>query len=370
MDVSLFGTILGRDEKLDGKADDRGKDELLVNAYATVRDLPALDFPHRLMGQRDLSDPDMPSDLDAFVGYVFGRGDGQMTAMHYHLWGHIRRVRNQVNFVVALGDLPAVTAWARSANAILFLGDGSVRAPDMAMLMNAEGVFNDKAGLPYPPDAIARRARTLKLLGNTRPAPPASMPPCFGEAEAALRPASEVFERALGLFCVAAQGVAVENGDKSVLAFMREQNPIGINALTPQERIFLEAENPDAQTAVQMSWRYEALNVLLWTLSIGPDHLDPAGEIADVNALVQRVLDIANDKSEVRELNLRPAAEILDALDLTWRQHWITRQARLEGVEVETLNPSVVMERHHALNWITGFQNDRSTDWDNIDTPT
>jgi hypothetical protein len=117
-----------------------------------------------------------------------------------------------------------------------------------------------------------------------------------------------------------------------------------------------------------MSWRYEALNVLLWALSIGPDHLDSAGETVDVNALSQHVLEIAKDEN--RKLDLRPAAEILDALDLTWRQHWIVREAGQRGVEVENLSPDVVMERHHALNWITGFQNDPGTDWDNTDTPT
>jgi hypothetical protein len=161
-----------------------------------------------------------------------------MTAMRYHLWRHIQRVRNQVAFGVEAGDLLAVTAWARRANAILVLPDGSVRAPDMAVLMTAEGVFNEEAGLPYPPDAIERRTRTLKLLSNTRPAPPASMPPSLGEAEVVLRHASEVFERALGLFCVAAQGVAVGNGEQSVLPIMRAQNPRGIDALTPQEKLF------------------------------------------------------------------------------------------------------------------------------------
>jgi Domain of unknown function (DUF4272) len=87
-----------------------------------------------------------------------------------------------------------------------------------------------------------------------------------------------------------------------------------------------------------------------------------------VNTLSQRVLDIAKDKN--RKLDLRPAAEILDALDLAWRQHWIVRQTRQSDVEVEDLNPDVVMERHHALNWMTGFQNDPGTDWDNTDTPT
>jgi hypothetical protein len=352
-------------QESNGTAD---KNELLVNAYATVRDLPLPDFPHRLRGRRGLSDPELPSHLSGFAGYVLGRGDGQMTAMRYHLWRHIQRVRNQVAFLVEAGDLLAVTAWAQRANAILVLPDGSVRAPDMAVLMTAEGAFNEEAGLPYPPDAIERRTRTLKLLSNTKPVPPASMPPSLGEAEVVLRHASEVFERALALFCVATQSVAVQNGEKSVLPFMRAQNPKGIDAQTPQENTFLNAEIPDAQIAGQMSWRYEALNVLLWALSIGPDQLDSAGETVDVNALSQRVLEIAKDEN--RKPDLRPAAEILDALDLAWRQHWIVRQARQTGVEVENLNPDVVIERHHALNWIAGFQNDPGTDWDNTDTPT
>lgn len=350
------------------KSDGADKDELLVNAYATVRDLPSLDFPHRLKGQRGLSDPELLSHLNGFAGYVLGRGDGQMTTMRYHLWRHIQRVRNHVAFAVEASDLMTVTAWARQANAVLFLPDGSVRAPDMVVLMTAEGLFNEKAGLPYPADAIERRTRTLQRLSNTRPVPPASMPPCLGDAEVVLRRPPQVFERALGLFYVAARGVAVLNGKQSVLAAMRAQNPRGIEALTPKEKTFVNAEIPDAQTAVQMSWRYEALNVLLWALSIGPDQLESAGETVDVDALSQRVLDIAKDDN--RKTDLRPAAEILDALDLAWRQHWIVRQARQDAVEVGNLNPDVVLERHHALNWITGFQNDRGADWDNTDTPT
>jgi Domain of unknown function (DUF4272) len=117
-----------------------------------------------------------------------------------------------------------------------------------------------------------------------------------------------------------------------------------------------------------MSWRYEALNVLLWALSIGPDHLASANDFADADALARGVLDIAQDEN--RKLDLRPAAEILDALDLVWLQHWIVRQAGLTGVEVEALNADGVLERHHALKWITDFQNDAGTDWDDIDTST
>ncbi len=150
---------------------------LLVNAYATVRDLPALAFPHEPNGRRDLSDPALQPHLDGFIGYVMGRGDGQMTALRYHLWRHLQRVRNHVSFAVAASDLPRVEAWALAANAVLFLPDGSVRAPDMALLMSAAGETDPAARLPYPPDAVARRARTLERLGNLDPKPPAGMPP-------------------------------------------------------------------------------------------------------------------------------------------------------------------------------------------------
>src|SRR5579864_2173058 len=149
----------GRDEPGAGAAAEQDEDPLLVNAYATVRDLPPFDFPHRLLNRRDLSDPEMIPHLGAFAGYVLNRGNGKMTATRYHLWRHIQRCRNQASFEIANSDFPAMAPWALRANAVLFPSDGSVRTPDMTMLMTPEGVFNGEAGLPYSPDAIERRTR-------------------------------------------------------------------------------------------------------------------------------------------------------------------------------------------------------------------
>ncbi len=64
----------------------------------------------------------------------------------------------------------------------------------------------------------------------------------------------------------------------------------------------------------------------------------------------------------------RPAAEILDALDLHFRLHWAARQASVEQKSPPTdLEPGVVVERRHALNWLVCFQD---ADWDGVDTPT
>lgn len=245
-----------------------------------------------------------------------------------------------------------------------------MRAPDLALLMAADGQSGEQASPPYPADAIERRQRSLSQLAGMTPNPPASMPPSLGAAEAVLRPAPVVLCRALGLFCVAAQGAAIGNGGESVLPAMRRNNPAGIGSLTPREKAFLETDNVAPHAAIQMSWRFEALNLLLWALSLNPAPLGPASETANTEALSRRMMEIAQDKTAIEKCALRPTPEILDLLDLTWRQHWIVREAGRKEIAIDGLDPDVVMERHFALNWLTGFQNDRRAEWDDIDTPT
>jgi hypothetical protein len=165
--MSFLKRLFGRGDTADGGGA-APVEPLLINAYATLRDPPPLDFPHALHGQRDRDDPELAPHLDGFIGYVMGCGDRQMTAVRYHLWRHLQRVRNHVSFEVVTHDLADVEAWARAANAVLFLPDGSVRAPDMAVLISAAGETDPAAALPYPSDAVARRARWLSWNEWTR----------------------------------------------------------------------------------------------------------------------------------------------------------------------------------------------------------
>jgi hypothetical protein len=360
--MGLLGRLLGNDKPEPQPADDGA---VLVNAYATLRTLPPLDFPHELHSGRDLSDPELAEHLDGFVGYVMSRGDGQMTAARYHLWRHIQRVRHQLSFSVANEDLPAIEGWAQRANAVLFLPDGSVRAPDGGALMTGDGESDPEAHLPYPPDAVARREATLAALDGITPRPPASMPPSLGEAEVELRSAAEVRARALGLFCAAAHGHAVASEDPDVRPMLREQNPEGMAALTPKEAGFLAIDAPGEQATLDMGWRFEALNVLLWALGDTTADIERGDVVMYPDTLTPAALALAASPATPTP---RPIAEILDALDMAWRQHWIARQARQNALP-ELLSLDVIAERHYALNWLTGFHNPPGTDWDEIDTP-
>lgn len=358
----LFG--LGR-----GAPDPTPADTLLVNAYATVRELPTLGFQHTPMGRRDLTDPELPPHLEGFIGYVMGRGDGQMTTGRYHLWRHLQRVRNHVSFEVDPSRLPAVETWARAANAVLFLPDGSVRAPDMGILMSADGGCDPSASLPYPADAVARRARSLERLKDMDPQPPAGVPPAIGEAEVVPRPPVEVLRRTLALMHVAAWGQAHSTGAAPIAAGRRDLNPVGFEASTPRERDLIET-GCTPEEAMALTWRYEAANTLAWSLGLGGARIDDSGVQIDVDALWRSLERLALDGGVDAAPRLRPTGEILDALDRTWREHWIVRQARQKNLPLAGLDGDVVAERHAALNWLTGFQNEPGTTWDDVDTPT
>ncbi|TXN07333.1 DUF4272 domain-containing protein [Methylobacterium sp. WL103] len=342
---------------------------LLVNAYATVRELPLLPFPHSMLGRRDLTDPELPTHLDGFIGYVMGRGDGRMTAGRYHLWRHLQRVRNHASFEISSAELPRLEAWALDANAVLFLPDGSVRSPDMGTLMSSAGESDPSAVLPHPADALARRARSLGRLKGLNPSPLAGMPPSIGEAELVLRTPAEVLRRSLALFHLAARAEAHASGADSIPGGRPDLNRIGYEALTPREREQI-ADGCTFEDASALTWRYEAANVLAWSLGLEGGRIEDSGAQIDVNALWRSLAPLAVAGGIASAPVLRPAGEILDALDRTWREHWVVRQAREKELPLEGVDGDVVAERHVAFNWLTGFQNVPDASWDDIDTPT
>ncbi len=70
----------------------------------------------------------------------------------------------------------------------------------------------------------------------------------------------------------------------------------------------------------------------------------------------------------LKNASLRAQGEILDAADLVCRYHWAIVNARVNDREPPSgLDSSVVIERHHALNWLMGYMNQ---EWDDVSTDT
>ena len=67
-------------------------------------------------------------------------------------------------------------------------------------------------------------------------------------------------------------------------------------------------------------------------------------------------------------VTLKSKQEILDELDKTYRMNWACVDARIKGqAPTGNINPSVIYERHYALNWLTKYHDQN---WDNVTTDT
>lgn len=335
----------------------------LVNAYATVRTLPPMDFPHVLHSRRDRSDPTMAAHLDGFAGYALSTSGGEMTKTVFHLRGHIARVRTQASFSVTDDALEAMGRWAAEANAVLFLPDGSVRDPQGRVLASRGAPPVDaSAALPHPAEAVSRKERSTARLASRGLRANPHLPPVAAATEAVLRSPQAVLGRAQALLVVALRAESLNAGEPLSMEVLRRQLPEASEQLSPDERAFLAQEDPARQDIVRFGWRYEAVSTLQWALRINhelpfPDH------ICDAAAVTRAMLSKLPGKPA-----LRAPADVLDALDLTLRLHWITRQAQVDGkLPVEGLDAGVVQERHLALNWLVS---DDALGWDDIDTPT
>ena len=334
---------------------------ILFNAYATRLVIAQPTFPHKLHERHDLSDPTLLADLNDFCGYVLSRGDGKMSRDKYHVILHLQRVQHHVSISVGVDDTAALYAWAAQANALLIGPDGNVCDPRGRVLVNVtDGLADPLARLPYPEQALARKAATEAALAARGITVPDTLPPLICEDELALRTRDEAIERARALLLVALRADSVTSGQAVPVDALLSKMPLADDALSPFEQAFLQLETPAAQDCAPFIWRYESLYLLEWALGL-VDQLPYPDAPTDSAATVATLIDM-------RGPQLRGASEILDALDLHYRLHWHIRQSRLkQGVEVAGLDADVVSERHRALNWLVRFQH---AGWDEVDTPT
>lgn len=333
----------------------------LFNVYSTLLTLNKPEFPYHLQARRDLAHPDLLDHLGAFSGYLVARGDGLMSADKYHAILHLQRVQHQLSMWVAEADIPALYAWARKANAVMFTPDGNLIDPDGLVLVGAaDGLAAPGASLPEQALALARRARTEGKLAALGIAVPAHLPPLVCEKELALRGEDEIAGRAQALLVCALRAESCMAGQPIAVKDLMAKLPKAALWLSPEEQAYLDLPEPTPHQSVQALWRYEAAYVMVWALGL-VDALPYPDKACDPGLVVEAV-------TGKKKPALRDAGDILDALDLTYRLHWHIRQTRLkQEKEAEGVDASVVQERHHALNWLVRFQH---AAWDQVDTPT
>ncbi|MBB4367427.1 hypothetical protein GGD63_000196 [Bradyrhizobium sp. cir1] len=211
-------------------------------------------------------------------------------------------------------------------------------------------------------EAIDRRLRSEGRLRVEGVPFLATLPVIESTAEALKRSKEEVALRTLCLLFVAAKGEGLEEELAERLLESYELRP----HLTPEELAFVLDNSPSQHDRIQFTWKHEAAWTLLWALGFVAQLGKPA-QICDVE-FAARTMAERTTSEFIEDSVLRPIGDILDQADLIYRYHWAVRNAAMKGQQVPAgLDPGVTEERHHALNWLIGYQEQT---WDHVTTDT
>lgn len=223
-----------------------------------------------------------------------------------------------------------------------------------------ENVFAENGEVS--PEAIDRKLRSEKILRAEGVPILGVLPVIETTAEALKRSKEEVALRALCLLFVAAKGEGLGEELVEQLLESYELQP----HLTPNELAFVLDNSPSQHDRIQFTWRHEAAWTLLWALGFVTQLGKPA-QICDVEFAASTMAERTAPQF-IEDCELRPITDILDQADLIYRYHWAVQNARIKGQQVPAaLEPGVTQERHHALNWLIGYNGQA---WDDVTTDT
>lgn len=173
-----------------------------------------------------------------------------------------------------------------------------------------------------------------------------------------LKDIDEVINRIIAITIVSAKGSGAP--DDTIDTFVEIYNAKEL--FSPDEKDFIENEDPDQDEYNTYSWKIECNSVLLWAINLVPDLPFPH-TISDVETLYSLVLD-STKEDLLKRASYRDKNEILDALDILYRLHWAIVETRMNNDEFPIeISPGVVYERRYALNWLVNILDE---EWDDI----
>ena len=179
-----------------------------------------------------------------------------------------------------------------------------------------------------------------------------------------LRTPEDVARRCVALYAL----VAVGNGvDRDQMREWLESEGLR-DELTPKEAEYFASEAPSRGMLINATWFVERVHSLVWALGL-QSGLDPMGGPCDVPAVQDVLPEVGGATGDfIKNATLRSRAEIDDALEAVYQAHWKLRDAKINKRDAPAdLNIGVVQERHHALNWLTGYG---GLAWDDVTTDT
>lgn len=248
---------------------------------------------------------------------------------------------------------------------LLISMDGETEFDEYYAIVRKEAVINKQE---MTEKDVARKERNIQILKEQGIPYIEHMDVSAYDATSVIPAKEDVLLRAISIFACSVKSEVYTCGQyENVVEKTAEQIELleklhGFqNALSVEEKLFLENEDPGKQDLNKFGWRYECCAVLLWALNLiemkKPSQICDAAELGgiiwnnDFNRLLEKAV-------------LRERDEILDFQDLVRRYDWACIEMKIRKQELPMLSAEIIYEWHYALNWLTGEEG--VTDWDKV----
>lgn len=231
--------------------------------------------------------------------------------------------------------------------------------------VNIDSVYFDGDQNELEEDQKSRKENNEKILESKGIKINKNLPCIESEAETTIRTPKEIAQRV------------------SVLAMT---NLVAFNSISPDEAIdYLQSYNlwdfvtekekefladPTEDKKAQESWKCEGIWTLMWALK-KVENLDFPDAFCNLENISAEDYPVGPDKDPNDFIDaivsILSKSEILDANDLYYRYNWACVDERINGRQIEGINPGIVYERQYALNWLINYMDQ---DWDSISCDT
>ena len=282
----------------------------------------------------------------------------------------------KLNFVFEQSITPLINVFVENMHALVFSPSMAFYTTNWQLIIDANGsceltdykVKMSAATFDSTIETDAenehRKQETIAKLKALNIPVLESLPTVPSTSQVTYRSEEEVAKRILALAITAVKG-ELKTKDIPLQIFQKYQ--MSMEDVTHWEFNFINSDQPQAQDFVNAIWRYESLNTLMWACGY-LDEMPFPSEIVNVKDITTYIRECRDFEDFLMNANMRDMDEILDELDLIYRLHWACVDARVNNLAPpEGIHPSVVYERHYALNWLIDRYNE---DWDNVSTTT
>ncbi|KOP38204.1 DUF4272 domain-containing protein [Flavobacterium sp. WLB] len=237
--------------------------------------------------------------------------------------------------------------------------NGNCEIDDLGVSINSEYFDDDQSQLDE--DQIARKEKSEKILEKENIKINIHLPCIESESETTLRTPKEIAER---VSVLAITNLVAFNTISAEEAVEYLQHNKLWDFTTDGEKEFLA--DPTEDRKMYETWKCEGIWTLMWALN-KVENLDFPSEFCNLENINSDDYPVGKDKDLFDFINsinsTRTKSEILDAADLYYRYNWACVDARINGKQIEAINPGIVYERQYALNWLINYMDQ---DWDDV----